>query len=187
MQRRQLRIIGGRWRGRRIPLAVTAGIRPTPDRVRETLFNWLQPWIVGTKCLDLFAGAGALGFEASSRGAAHVVMVERDPQVAAMLRQSSAHFDATNITVTCREATAYLRHTKDVFDLVFLDPPFSQGYLDLCIELLQTEGLLESEALIYLEAERALMPPPIPRHWTLLRRQTAGNVGYYLARAAKAF
>lgn len=158
------------------------GLRPTPDRVRETLFNWLQPVIVGRRCLDLFAGTGALGFEAASRGAAEVILIERDPCLVRVLNQQAAKLEAQEIAVVCAEAIEWLKGPASAFDIVFLDPPFGEGLLEPCCRQLQTGGWLKPGALIYLESERALPFPPIPSEWQIERAKQAGQVRYYLAR-----
>jgi 16S rRNA (guanine966-N2)-methyltransferase len=179
----RLRIIGGQWRGRRITFAADVpGVRPTPDRVRETVFNWLQPVIAGARCLDLFAGSGALGFEALSRGAAQVVMVDADARVAAHLRDQGAALQAPGLEVVAAEALQYLGGPAPAgFDIVFLDPPFGRDLLGPCCRSLEAGGWLAAGARIYLEAERALRAPPLPESWSLIRSKQAGQVGYHLA------
>lgn len=190
----QLRIIGGRWRSRRLSFPDVEGLRPTPDRVRETLFNWLAPVIEGARCLDLFAGSGALGLEALSRGAVEVVMLDRDPQVIACLKENVATLSAPGATIVAADALAYLQQreipfhpplikggTGGIFDIVFLDPPFGQGLLEPCCTLLEERGWLAPSAHIYLESESALGPPTLPAQWQLKRSQKAGQVGYHLA------
>ncbi|MEJ2644652.1 MAG: 16S rRNA (guanine(966)-N(2))-methyltransferase RsmD [Gammaproteobacteria bacterium] len=182
--RNQLRIIGGAWRGRRLAFPPVPGVRPTPDRVRETLFNWLAPVIVGARCLDLFAGSGALGLEAASRGAAQVLLVDSDRRVAAALREHAARLQAGVVEVVQADALAFLTGTASPFDVVFLDPPFSQGLLAPCVARLEAGGWLATEGYLYLEAERALVAPPLPEGWEIVRSKTAGQVGYHLARPA---
>lgn len=178
--RNELRIIGGRWRGRRLSFLDAPGLRPTPDRVRETLFNWLQALIPGARCLDLYAGSGALGFEAASRGAGEVVMVERKPQVCARLRENARRLGAeVNIVQAC--AQAYLRAAATPFDVVFLDPPFHQGLVAASLRALVEGGLVRPGGRVYIEAEAGLGEPPLPAGWTLLRSKRAGEVGYHLA------
>ncbi|MEJ2344117.1 MAG: 16S rRNA (guanine(966)-N(2))-methyltransferase RsmD [Gammaproteobacteria bacterium] len=178
----RLRIIGGQWRGRRITFADAPGVRPTPDRVRETVFNWLQPVIAGARCLDLFAGSGALGFEALSRGAAQVVMVDADARVAAQLRDQGGMLQAAGLEVLVAEAQQYLAGPAPAgFDIVFLDPPFGRGLLGPCCRSLEAGGWLTAGARIYLEAERSLQALPLPESWTLIRSKQAGQVGYHLA------
>jgi 16S rRNA (guanine966-N2)-methyltransferase len=180
--RNQLRIIGGTWRGRKLAFAEVPGLRPTGDRIRETLFNWLAPWISGARCLDLFAGSGALGLEAASRGAARVVMLERAPQVVRLLRQHCRTLQAASVEVVQADALAYLAGPAEPFDILFLDPPFHQDLLRPCCELLEARGWLAPRAYIYLEAERALGEPPLPAGWCMHRSKVAGEVGYFLAR-----
>lgn len=180
---RQLRIIGGRWRSRRLSFPDVEGLRPTPDRVRETLFNWLAPVIEGARCLDLFAGSGALGLEALSRGAAGVVMVDRDPHVIACLKENIATLSAPGATLVAADVLTWLQSPQrdQHFDIVFLDPPFHQDLLDPCCKLLEERGWLAPSAHIYLESESALSPPALPANWQLKRSQKAGQVGYHLA------
>jgi 16S rRNA (guanine966-N2)-methyltransferase len=148
-----VRIIGGRWRGSKLPVADVAGLRPTADRVRETLFNWLQAVVPGARVLDLFAGTGALGFEAASRGAAQVVLVERDPALAASLRASAARLHAENVEVVCDDALHWLtRDPAAHFDIVFLDPPFADALWRPALVALQP--WLAADAWLYLESPR---------------------------------
>lgn len=179
---RKLRIIGGRWRGRRLDVFESEGLRPTPDRVRETLFNWLQPYIAGADCLDLFAGTGALCLEALSRGAARVVMVEKAPRVAEQLRQHVKRLEAANAEVTLADAVGFLQRTPRVFDIVFLDPPFKSDLIAQCAALVETRGWIRPGSLIYLEAPSRLKDLALPATWELIRSKKAGQVGYHLAR-----
>ncbi len=176
-----LRIIGGRWRGRRLAIAAVPGLRPTTDRVRETLFNWLMPVVAGAHCLDLFAGSGALGLEAASRGAAEVVLVERAKAAVEQLRRHLQTLQADTVRVVQADALAFLAGPPRPFDIVFLDPPFRRGLLAPCIERLEQGGWLADEARIYIEAERELPPEALPANWELLRSKGAGQVGYHLA------
>jgi len=186
MSDRTLRIIGGEWRGRKIRFPPVAAIRPTPDRVRETLFNWLQPVIVGSRCLDLFAGSGVLGLEALSRGAAQVVFVDVDAAVSRHLGATLGALGCTRGRVLRSDASRYLgsveERTGGPFDVVFLDPPFSAPVLSATCDLLERGGWLASGARIYLEAPAAAGEPELPSGWTLLRSKRAGEVGYHLAR-----
>jgi len=177
----QLRIIAGRWRGRRLSFAPVAGLRPTPDRVRETLFNWLDPCIRGAHCLDLFAGSGALGIEAASRGADRVVLVDDNPAVIATLRQQLQLLQATRIELLQSRVQPWLATAGEPFDIVFLDPPFRQGLLPACLHALQHGGWLADEAWIYIEAERHL-ELALPEGWQLLRSKHAGQLDYHLVR-----
>lgn len=165
-----MRIIGGLWRSRWLRFPETAGLRPTPDRIRETLFNWLGQTLDGQTCLDLFAGSGALGFEAASRGARSVTLVERDPRTWRALRDNSRLLGAQQIEVIEVDALAFLGSDSRRFDIVFLDPPYG---LQLLPELLsRLPPHLEAGARIYLEAAKL---PEIPRHYKVLRRGRAGR------------
>jgi 16S rRNA (guanine966-N2)-methyltransferase len=151
--------------------------------MRETLFNWLRPVIVEARCLDLFAGSGALGFEAASRGAAEVVMVEQDRVTVERLRANRALLGASCIRIVQADALRWLTNEQTRFDVIFLDPPFGQGLLARTIEGLGSSGYAPDGAWIYLEAERSLGEPPLPSAWELHRKALAGGVGYYLARS----
>jgi 16S rRNA (guanine966-N2)-methyltransferase len=178
----RLRIIGGRWRGSRIVFPPLAAIRPSPDRVRETLFNWLQQPIVGARCLDLFAGSGALGLEALSRGAAHVTFVDREPQIGRHLSQTLDRLGSRDATVVVDDAQRFLSRAPQPFDIVFLDPPFDSGVLEQVGARLQ--GWLAPGAHIYVEcpADRSLATMPV--QWQVQRTKRAGQVGYHLLRAS---
>jgi len=183
----QLRIIGGRLRGRRLPVPAQRGLRPTTDRVRETLFNWLAPDIAGSRCLDCFAGSGALGFEAYSRGAAEVVLVERASGVAAHLRENAAvlsaapHAPGGQLDVIAADVLRWLATAAPrPFDIVFLDPPFEQAVVGLACSSLR-RGWLAPGALVYLETPATEREPALPDDWQLLRQRTAGQARYALA------
>ena len=178
----RVRVIGGRWRGRRLPVPDLPGLRPTPDRVRETLFNWLAPVIEGAVCLDLFAGSGALGFEAASRGAGRVVMVEESERAAAGIRALAAELGAAGLEVHRAEALAWLRRASGCYDIVFLDPPFHRGLLAPACALLESQGLLAPGGHVYLESEAAVYEATLPAGWELVRSGKAGDVRYHLAR-----
>ena len=178
----QVRIIAGQWRGRRLEFPDLPELRPTPDRVRETLFNWLAPVLPGARCLDLFAGSGALGIEALSRGAAEVVLVERQPLVVRALRDNLARLKAENARVEAVDALAWLRQPGTPFEMVFLDPPFGQGLLEPVCAMLEQNGWLADFALIYLEAAMDQPVSSLPVQWTIQREKTAGAVAYRLAR-----
>lgn len=178
-----LRIIGGQWRSRRLQFPDIDGLRPTPDRVRETLFNWLAPVIEGARCLDLFAGSGAMGLEALSRGAAQVLMLDRDPRAANQIRAHLKMLGSEQGQVLCADALNYLQSTPaQRFDIVFLDPPFRRDLLDPCCALLEQNGWLAAGALIYIEAEREFAQLPLPAGWEIIRDKQAGQVGYYLVK-----
>lgn len=179
--RNSVRIIGGIWRGRRIEFPDLPALRPTPDRIRETLFNWLQSRISGARCLDLFAGSGALGIEALSRGAAEVVFVETAPAAAHALRAQLQRLGGeARGRVLELGAARFLRTPGEPFDLVFLDPPFGQNALPEYLAQLEGGNWLNSGALLYLECERAAGLPALPAGWQVLKSKTAGEVGYHL-------
>src|SRR5687768_10745519 len=177
-----LRIIGGEWRGRRIRFAGMGGIRPTPDRVRETLFNWLAAVVRGSRCLDLFAGSGALGLEALSRGAASATFIERDRENAARLRETAALLAPQRATVVRADAITWLGGRPEPYDIAFPDPPFDAGILTESMRLLETRGWLAPGAFIYVEMPAAEGAPALPAGWTAHRAGRAGAVGYHLAR-----
>jgi len=176
-----LRIIGGEWRGRKLRFADGEGLRPTTDRVRETLFNWLQPVIGGARCLDLFSGSGALGLEALSRGAAEVVFLDTNPRAIAALKENLALLNADNGQVIRGDALAFLRGEPQPFDIVFVDPPFRRDLLQPALRQLAEGGWLASGARIYIELESEQAEPALPEGWELLRSKRAGQVAYHLA------
>jgi 16S rRNA (guanine966-N2)-methyltransferase len=169
-----LRIVGGKYRSRRLRVASRPGLRPTPDRVRETLFNWLGQDLAGFSCLDLYAGSGALGFEAASRGAARVVLVEKDRAALAMLERNRAELRAAEVEIVPADAAAYLALAGERFDVVFLDPPFRRNLLPALLERLAP--VLSRHARVYIESES----PVSAAGWHELRRGAAGRVSYQL-------
>ncbi len=176
----KLRIIGGEWRSRQIVFDDAPGLRPSPSRVRETLFNWLQADVPDSRCLDLFAGSGALGFEAASRGAKSVVQVESNPKACQKIKENAANLSATQMHVVQMDVIQYLSRCSEHFNLVFLDPPFAQNLIVPTCRLLAESGVLMPYAKIYVEAERSLQLGDMPADWTLLKEKTAGDVGYCL-------
>jgi 16S rRNA (guanine966-N2)-methyltransferase len=178
----KLRIIGGQWRGVPIPVPDIGEVRPTPDRVRETLFNWLQPFIVGARCLDAFAGSGALGFEALSRGASEVVCVDRNRDIVRHLLATAKRLNAEGFDAIAGDAMTYLRGAPRPFDIVFLDPPYASNILHEVLPQL-TQGWLEPGALIYAEVAADSVLPALPSGWSVHRSKRAGQVGYHLLRA----
>jgi 16S rRNA (guanine966-N2)-methyltransferase len=178
----QLRIIGGEWRGRKIRFPGVEGLRPTPDRVRETLFNWLAPAIAGSRCLDLFAGSGALGLEALSRGAAAVTFVEWQRDAAERLSETAAILAPGRAIVHQADVAAWLAGPATPSDIVFIDPPYGSGLLADAMPALESRGWLAPQAFIYLEAPAKSGAPAMPEAWTLHRSGRAGAVGYHLAR-----
>lgn len=181
---RQLRIIAGTLRGRRWQFADDPAIRPTPDRVRETLFNWLQPLIHGARCIDLYAGSGALGLEALSRGASEVLFVDRSVAAVTALRAVAAQFGVERARFLVDDAVQVLRTTSGPWDVVFLDPPFGEGGLAKTLAMLARGNALARSALVYLELPAALPLPPLPAGWGVHRQGRAGEVGYYLLSTA---
>lgn len=177
----KIRIIGGKWRGRKLPVPALPGLRPTPDRVRVTLFNWLQPMIEGAVCLDLFAGTGALGFEAMSRGAARVVMVEQDPRLARGIEEQRLHLDCAAIEIIQADALTWLNATNEVFDLVFLDPPFRKNLIGPTCEILLNRRHLHTHSRVYVESEPgACGSSGLADNFRIHRQSHAGQVEYTL-------
>lgn len=178
---RELRVIGGRLRGRKWRFAEVPGLRPTPDRVRETLFNWLQARIAGARCLDVFAGSGALGIEALSRGAAEAVFCEADARAAADLRATLARFGLEGqARVHAAAVPRALAGLTAPFDVVFLDPPFAADLLEPTLAALAGHALLAREAFAYIEMPAKEALPMLPEGWTPYRQGKAGEVGYHL-------
>lgn len=177
----RLRIVAGKWRGRFLPVADLPGLRPTSERIRETLFNWLAPTMEGSRCLDLFAGTGALGIEALSRGAASVEFVENSKVAAKALLGSVQVLKAENAIVHEIDAMVFLgTPPRAPFDTVFLDPPFgTANYAELC-RLLAGHGWLAKGARIYLEQDSRQQLPNLPESWELQKEKVAGNVRYSL-------
>ena len=178
MTRNRVRIVGGAWRSRLIHFPPRKDLRPTPDRVRETLFNWLGQDLTGRACLDLFAGSGALGFEAASRGARRVVMVESDPVVHRALLESREALDAGAVEPRRADALDFLGSDDGVYDVVFLDPPFKAGLWPRLARLLPPR--LAPGALVYYEGAA---PPDLPSGWTVHRQGRAGQVSYQLLKS----
>jgi len=180
----QLRIIGGQWRSRRLPILADTGVRPTSDRIRETLFNWLQGYISGARCLDLFAGSGALGLEALSRGASHVTLVDEDLRVVQQLQQNAITLDTEQAEVIWQQADEFLLGPTPAqpYDIVFLDPPFRDDLLGQCCKQLERHGWLADTALIYLESDRRRNFPELSSTWQVTHDKSAGEVAYRLLR-----
>ncbi|QKJ85235.1 Ribosomal RNA small subunit methyltransferase D [Paramixta manurensis] len=176
----QIRIIGGQWRGRKLPVPDSAGLRPTTDRVRETLFNWLAPDIQQARCLDCFAGSGALGLEALSRHAASATLLELERPVAQQLEKNRQTLQAENAQVIHTNTLTWLAQTGSPYNIVFIDPPFRKGLLAQTLMLLEQNGWLADEALVYIESEVESGNPPVPVGWHLHREKIAGQVAYRL-------
>ncbi len=171
----RVRIVGGAWRSRLIDVAHVPGLRPTPDRVRETLFNWLGQNLDGLTCLDLFAGSGVLGFEAASRGAAHVVLVEQDARAAAALSATVKTLQSAQVEIVRGDAVKFLRSNARKFDIVFLDPPYHQGWLERVEPWL--EGVLKPDGWLYAESET---PMASLGGWQTVKQGHAGQVYFHL-------
>ena len=177
----QLRIIGGQWRSRQFNFPMAAGLRPTPNRVRETLFNWLAPYVAGAKVLDLFAGSGALFLEALSRGAGNALALDLNPAAVSSLRSHLLTLQCDNGQIQQTDALLYLQNqTATPFDLVFLDPPFNQDLLLPACQHLENHGWLAADAWVYTESENAPSSLGMPGNWRLHREQKAGQVYYAL-------
>ncbi len=175
-----LKIIGGQWRSRQIDVIDADGLRPTPNRVRETLFNWLQTDIFNSQCLDLFAGSGALSFEAASRGAKVVVQIENNATACGVLKTNATKLAAPQIQIIHADALTFLTKTPATpFDIVFIDPPFGFDLVAQSCELLEKNNWLSPYAKIYVETETALSLE-LPARWQLLKSKTAGEVAYRL-------
>jgi len=181
-----LRIIGGEWRGRKLLFADAEGLRPTTDRIRETVFNWLAPEIAGARCLDLFAGSGALGLEALSRGAGFSCLIDTSAAAIQQINSNLERLDCDCAATYCMTASQWLEQfdpaTEKAFDVVFLDPPFGKGQMAACLELIEQKHLLNDNGLAYLETPRDEALPAISSRWQLHREKTAGQVSYRLYR-----
>lgn len=188
MKENEVRIIGGQWRGRKLHFPATPDLRPTPNRIRETLFNWLAPYLSEANCLDLFSGSGALGFEALSRYAKSVSFIERSSVLVAYLKAQLKQLGAENRAQVYQAqfpfvSTELFETKKPLFNIVFLDPPFHQNLLAPACTWLAQEGLLAPESLIYMEAEAKLKKLILPENWEIQQAKTAGQVHYALVKS----
>ena len=178
----RLRIVAGNWRSRLLDVADVPGLRPTAERIRETLFNWLAPCVGGARCLDLFAGTGALGFEALSRGATEVVFVEQSRSAARAIEDNVKALSAEGAVVVNGDATIFLRGARPgSFDIIFLDPPFANDLLEDLCRLIEELDLLAPRGRVYLEQDKRKPEANLPAGWTILKSKTAGQVRYSLA------
>lgn len=179
-----LRIIGGQWRSRKLQFPDVDGLRPTADRVRETLFNWLQEPLPRAACLDLFAGSGACGMEALSRGARHVCFVEKSPLALQAIRHNLSLLKASDHSTVCDDALTWLarkdRAGEKKFDIVFIDPPFASELLERSAFALEASGLLQDHALVYVEFSTDKPLPDLPANWVLRKSKRAGKVQFHL-------
>jgi 16S rRNA (guanine966-N2)-methyltransferase len=180
----QVRIIGGSYRRRLLAFPARPGLRPTPDRVRETLFNWLGQLLDGFACLDLFAGSGALGLEALSRGASSASFVDSSGVAIDQLRETAARFNLQGASYIRADALEFLRAPRGPYDIVFLDPPFDSGLLGPAAQRLAAAGVLAPGAFIYVEFRALQGPPALPESWLPHRAGRAGEVGYHLLRSS---
>ncbi|PCI52337.1 MAG: 16S rRNA (guanine(966)-N(2))-methyltransferase RsmD [Moraxellaceae bacterium] len=181
-QTSQLKIIAGRWRGRPIKFLQLEGVRPTPNRIRETLFNWLAPTINDARCLDLFAGSGILGIEALSRGASECTFLDLSAEVCYQIKAQLNLLDAGSHKVILSDTKSWLQSTapKNQYDIIFLDPPFHQNLLPEYFQLLEAKEILAPGGALYVESESPINPVHLPNRWSLERYKSAGNVHYGL-------
>jgi 16S rRNA (guanine966-N2)-methyltransferase len=176
----KLKIIAGEWRSRQLRFEDSPSLRPTSARTRETLFNWLQQDVVGSHCLDLFSGTGALGFEAASRGANSVIMIEDNASACRLIKENINKLSAQQVKLNNTDVFKFLADDASQFDLVFLDPPFAKGFAQQCCHWLEDKGWLTTQAKIYVEVEKQLVLKDMPANWQCLKNKNAGQVAYYL-------
>ncbi len=176
----QVRIIAGKHRGRKLPVLMADGLRPTTDRVKETVFNWLMPYVVGARCLDCFAGSGSLGFEAVSRGAQSLDFFELNKKASQQLQANITLLKESTVKVFQGDCLALIKQQIEAYDLVFIDPPFRKGLVSSVITQLTEQQLLKDDAVIYVETEAELADLGIPANWQLLKEKVAGQVAYRL-------
>ena len=180
-----IRLISGKWRGKKLPVKDIEGLRPTTDRTKETLFNWLMHDINNANCLDCFSGSGSLAFEALSRFAKQATLLEKDKSVAQQLRENLAVLSVDNAEVIEGDSLNYLKQVaKRQYDIVFIDPPFNKGLAQPCCDALYSNGYLAKQALVYIETEVELTNLIIPDTWELLKTKSTGQVTYQLYRQA---
>ncbi|MEM9242980.1 MAG: 16S rRNA (guanine(966)-N(2))-methyltransferase RsmD [Pseudomonadota bacterium] len=180
--RQKLRVIGGQWRRRWLDFPDIEGLRPTPNRIRETLFNWLTPVIDESECLDLFAGSGALGIEALSRGAKQVTFVEQSAVAIEQIKKNCAKLNTKQAGFYHESAFSFLSNTHQLFDIVFIDPPFKQNLAEKVCDMLIKHSLLKDSAYIYLEVEKEYSLDKLVPTWQIIKEKTAGQVRYALLR-----
>lgn len=178
--RGKIRIIGGKWRSRLISFPDIEDLRPSPNRVRETVFNWLSPYLASAICLDCFAGSGALGYEALSRGAKFCVFIDNAAEVARNLKRTGDELQTTQIEIIHADFLSVIQNLHFKFDVVFLDPPFRQNLIRECATALETSALLKDRCFIYIETEAELLSLPVPENWKIIKQKVAGQVAYYL-------
>lgn len=177
----QFRIIAGEWRGRKLPIADLPGLRPTSDRVRETVFNWISMYVPGAKVLDCFSGSGALALEALSRGATSATMLEKAGAAAQTLKSNLNTLKSSKGHVINTDSLTWLQQkAPHSFDLIFLDPPFRMGLLEETCTLLEENGYVDENSLIYIEVEKELSPVPVSENWQMLKSKAAGQTSFML-------
>jgi 16S rRNA (guanine966-N2)-methyltransferase len=176
----KLRIIAGDWRSRQLVFEDLPELRPSPARIRESLFNWLQHDVLASQCLDLYAGSGALGFEAASRGGDVVVMVESNPKACRLIKENTLKLKTEKIKIVQSDVFKFLAGDSRPFDLVFLDPPFNKGLAQQTCHWLEDKNWLKPIAKIYVEVENQLILDDMPANWQCLKSKKLGEVGYYL-------
>ncbi|WP_163935414.1 16S rRNA (guanine(966)-N(2))-methyltransferase RsmD [Paraferrimonas sp. SM1919] len=177
----QIRIISGQWRGRKLPIHDLEGLRPTTDRVKETVFNWLAPYMLNAKVLDAFSGSGSLGFEALSRYASHATFFELQRQAAQQLKSNLALLNCSNAEVVQTDTLKQLlTPPEQAFDLIFIDPPFNKGLVEPCLKYIAQNKWLTSDGIIYLEIEKQLQLPQLPVNWQIIKDKTAGQVRFLI-------
>ncbi len=189
MKANKVRIIGGRWRGRQISFPDVEGLRPSGDRIRETLFNWLQNKIHDAECLDLFSGSGVLGFEALSRGAKHVCFIDENREIITSLQKNAQQLSATNCDIIfesfpSENLKSKFKSENKKFDIVFLDPPFKKNLIFAALDWLENTQILAENALIYVECQRSAVELAVPENFKILKSKNAGQVSYYLVIAS---
>lgn len=180
MPKSALRIIAGKWRGRKVLFDDARGLRPTTDRIRETLFNWLMNDIHGADCLDAFAGSGVLGFEALSRGANSLIMLEENKKTIENLKTAAQTLSAEKLTINQQDATVYFKNKNQSFDVIFLDPPFSQNYLPELLKKIRHNQFLKPNGLLYVEYEQSLKLDF--SHWKIIKNKSTATVNYSLVK-----
>ncbi len=177
-----IRLISGQWRGRKLPVLQSEGLRPTTDRTKETLFNWLMPFIRGRTCLDTFAGSGSLGFEALSRYAEHVTFLEKDTAAAAQLKQNISLLDVSSHAahVHCADSLQKMTELPRQFDLIFIDPPFNQNLIPSTLQTIERANLLASKGLVYIECELPNAGYSVPANWLCVKDKQTKQVSFRL-------
>ena len=176
----QVRIIAGCWKGRNIPVIKKEDVRPTPNRVRETVFNWLQNSLPGSRCLDLFAGSGVLGIESVSRGAAHATIVDLDREIIALLKSQLELLETNAVDLICGDSFDYIANTEQQFDIIYLDPPFQKVDLKKLLDQVNSANILKPHAQIYMESLPGQLPQELPPNWQWRRQSKASQVAYGL-------